>query len=141
MQIDPKLRKARRRAGEILERSGYRISFCAGLLSEIFSISGDSIYHPSRDCGLYAKVCVGSIDKDLLEAILNYSTHKKKEVWIQIFRGNSPNDPGRFLIYRIQDNRIIEHPHNWPIEKVLSSPRKAGVRSQKEKVSSTKSAS
>jgi len=134
------LKRARKRVAKDLEKHGYRVSFCAGLLSQIFSISADSIYPPSKDAGLYVRAAINSIRREELQAVLDYPTHKKKEIWIQKF-GGAPTDPGRFLIFRIQDNQIIEHPHNWPVEKVLSSPRKVEARSQKKKASSTKKGS
>ena len=112
-----------RRVAHILERSGFRISFCAGILSEIFSITADSIYSPSKDSGTYIKVAIDSIDEEKLDAILNYGTHRKKEIWI-LRHGRSSSDPGYFLVYRIDNKKIIEHPQNWPIEKVKSTPQK-----------------
>jgi len=140
MQIDLKLKKARKRVAQELENHGSRVSFCAGLLGQVFTIAADSIYPPSKDSGLYIRVAVDSITKEELKNVLDYPTHRKKEIWVLRF-GESSTDPGFFLVFRIEAGKIIERPHNWPIEKVLSSPRKAGVRSQKEKVSSTESAS
>jgi len=115
-----------RRVAHILERSGFRISFCGGILSETFSIVADSIYLPSKDSGIYIKVAIDSITKEMLDLILNYRTHRKKELWILRF-GKSSSDPGMFLIYRIDGGKIIEHPKGWPVEKVKSSPQKKGV--------------
>jgi len=112
-----------RRVAHILERSGFRISFCAGILSETFSITADSIYLPSKDSGIYIKVAIDSISEEMLDAILGYGTHRKKELWI-LKHGRSSTDPGVFLIYRIDGKEIVEHPQNWPIEKVKSSPPK-----------------
>jgi len=123
MQKDPKLRRATKRIGQVLERSGFRISFCGGILSEIFDITADSIYSPAKDIGIYIKVAIDTISKELLDAILGYQTAKKKEIWI-LRRGRSSSDPGTFLVYRIDGRELIEHPRNWPIEKVMSSPKK-----------------
>ena len=112
-----------KRVAHILERSGFRISFCGGLLSETFDITADSIYSPTRDSGIYIRVTIDTIRKDLLDAILNYPTTRKKELWI-LKHGRSSTDPGVFLIYRIDGKKIVEHPQNWPIEKVKSSPPK-----------------
>lgn len=123
MQKDPKLRRATKRIGQVLERSGFRVSFCAGLLSEIFDITCDSIYSPTKDSGIYVRVAIDTITKEMLDAILNYGTPRKKEVWILRY-GKSPSDPGTFLIYRIDGRQVIEHPRDWPISKVMSSPKK-----------------
>jgi len=130
MQIDPKLKRARRRVAQDLEKHGYRISYCAGILGETFTVATDSIYPPSKDCGIYIKVGANSITREELKKVLDYPTFKKKEIWILKF-GKSSTDPGFFLVYRIEGNKIIEYPHNWPIEKVLSSPPKAGSNSSK----------
>lgn len=140
MRIDSRLRKARRRVAQDLEKHGYRISYCAGILGEIFTVAVDSIYSPLKDVGIYIGIAVNSIGKERLDAILDYPTHRKKEVWIQKF-GESPTDPGRFLVYRIESGRIIDYPHGWPVEKILSSPQKSGAKSQKKKVSSAKAGS
>ncbi len=123
MQKDPKLKKTMRRVAHILERSGFRVSLCIGLLSEVFSITGDSIYSPGKDSGLYITVAIDTIRKELLDAILGYQTARKKEIWI-LRRGKSSSDPGVFLIYRICGERIVEYPRGWKIEKVMSSPKK-----------------
>ena len=126
MQKDIKLKKTLRRVGQVLERSGFRISYCAGILSETFDITADSIYSPTRDVGTYIKIAIDAIPEKQLDIILSYSTHRKKEVWI-LRRDGSSTDPGFFLIYRIDGGKIIEHPKNWPIEKVMSSPKKRQV--------------
>ena len=123
MQKDPKLRRATKRIGQVLERSGFRISFCAGILSEAFDITADSVYCPAKDSGLYIKVAINSISNELLKVILTYPTHRKKELWILKF-GKKSTDPGTALIYRVESDKIIEHPKNWPIEKVMSSLKK-----------------
>jgi len=123
MQKGPKLKKAMRRVAHILERSGFRIAFCAGILSEVFDVTADSIYSLARDSGIYVRVAIDAITKEMLDAILNYGTPRKKEVWILKF-GKSSSDPGVFLIYRICGKKLIEHPENWPVEKVVSSPKK-----------------
>jgi len=130
MQKDPKLRRATKRIGQLLERSGYRISFCAGLLSEIFDITCDSIYSLARDSGIYVRVAIDAITKEALDAIMNYQTPRKKEIWI-LKSGKSSNDPGVFLVYRISGRRLVEHPRNWPIQKVMSSPKNQQVNLQK----------
>jgi len=130
MQKDIKLKKTLRRVGQVLERSGFRISYCAGILSETFDITADSIYSPVRDSGIYIKVAIDSITKEMLDMILNYGTHRKKELWI-LRRDGSSTDPGFFLIYRIDGKRIVEHPKGWPIEKVKSSPQKRQATRQK----------
>lgn len=140
MNEKAKLKKTRKRIAQDLEKYGYRISFCAGLLGRVFAIAADSIYSPLKDAGLYIGIAVDSIGKERLDAILSYPTHRKKELWIQKF-GESPTDPGRFLIYRIEAGKIIEYPHDWPVEKILSSPQKLGAESQKKKASSAKTGS
>jgi len=130
MQKDIKLKKTLRRVGQVLERSGFRISFCAGILSETFDITADSIYSPVRDSGIYIRVAIDTIEEHLLDDVLNYATHRKKELWI-LRRDGSSTDPGFFLIYRIDGKKIVEHPQNWPIEKVKSSPQKKGVNPPK----------
>jgi len=112
MQKDPKLRRAIKRI--------------AGILSETFSIVADSIYSPDKDSGIYIKVAIDSITKEMLDIILNYPTRRKKELWI-LRHGRSSTDPGVFLIYRIDGKKIVEHPKGWPIEKVKSSPQKRQV--------------
>jgi len=123
MQKEPKLRRATKRIAHILERSGFRVSFCAGILAEIFDITADSIYSLNRDSGIYIRVAIDVISEEMLAAILTYRTHRKKEIWI-LRHGRSSTDPGVFLIYRIDGKKIVEHPQNWPIEKVKSSPQK-----------------
>lgn len=130
MPKDPKMKRCLRRVAHIQERSGYRISLCIGILSEVFNISCDSIYSPMKDSGLYIKVAINSISNELLKVILAYPTHKKKELWILKHSGSSTS-PGMFLIYRIDGKRIVEHPENWPIEKVMSSPKKRQANLQK----------
>jgi len=130
MKKDPKLRRATQRIGQVLERSGFRISFCAGIVNEAFDITGDSIYSPMKDSGLYIKVAINSISNELLKVILAYPTHKKKELWVLKHSGSSTS-PGTFLVYRIDGGKIIEHPRNWPIQKVMSSPKKRQVAPQK----------
>lgn len=130
MQKDPKLRRATKRIGQVLERSGFRISFCAGILSEIFDITADSIYSPARDSGLYIAIGIDTISKELLDAILNYGTPRKKELWV-LKRGKSSSDPGTFLVFRFDGRQLIEHPRNWPIQKVVSSPKKRQATPQK----------
>lgn len=130
MQKDPKLRRATKRISQVLERSGFRISFCAGLLSEIFDITCDSIYSLARDSGIYVRVAIDTISKELLDTILSYPTNRKKELWI-LRRGGSSTSPGFFLIYRICGRKIVEYPENWPIEKVMSSPKKRQATLQK----------
>ena len=101
-----------------------------GLLGEVFSISADSIYSSSKDSGLYIRAAINTISKELLDAILGYQTNRKKEIWVLRY-GKSSSDPGVFLIFRIEDAKLIEHPWNWPIKKVLSSPKKRQATSQK----------
>ena len=140
MQKGAKLKKAVRRVAQTLERSGFRISFCAGLLSEVFDITADSIYSPARDSGLYIAIGIDTISKELLDAILNYGTPRKKEIWI-LKHGGSSTSPGFFLIFRIDGRRIVESPKNWPIEKVMSSPKKWQAALQKKRVSPAKTGS
>ena len=123
MQKDPKMKRCLRRIAHILERSGFRVSFCQGILGEAFSISADSIYSPAKDSGLYIRAAINTISKELLDAILGYQTNRKKEIWI-LRHGKSSSDPGMFLIYRICDERIVEYPRGWKIKKVMSSPKK-----------------
>ena len=130
MQKDVKLRKTMKRIAHILERSGFRVSFCQGILSEAFSISADSIYSPAKDSGLYIRAAINTISRELVDAILNYQTPRKKEIWL-LRHGKSSSDPGMFLVYRIDGEKIIEHPQGWPIEKVMSTPKKMQVNLQK----------
>lgn len=140
MQKDPKLKKAMRRVAHILERSEFRVSLCVGILNEIFDITCDSIYSPIKDSGLYIKVAINSISNELLKVILAYPTHKKKELWVLKHSGSSTS-PGTFLVYRVDGRKIVEYPKNWPIEKVMSSPKKRQANPQKKAVSSSKTKS
>jgi len=130
MQKDVKLRKTTKRIAHILERSGYRISLPIGILSEIFDITCDSVYSPVKDSGLYIAIGIDIIPKELLDAITSYRTYRKKELWI-LKRGKSSSDPGTFLIFRFDDGKLVEHPENCPIEKVMSSPKKRRANLQK----------
>jgi len=130
MQKDIKLKRTMKRVGQVLERSGYRISFCAGVLSMFFDITADSIYSPAKDSGIYVKIAIDTITKDLLNAILHYQTNRKKEIWV-LRRDESSSDPGTFLVFRFDGRKLIEHPENWPIHKVVSSPKKRQATPQK----------
>ena len=130
MPKDPKMKRCLRRVAHILERSGFRVSFCQGILSEAFSISADSVYSPAKDVGIYIKVSIDRISKNLLDAIMNYQTPRKKELWI-LRRDESSSDPGTFLVFRFDGRKLIEHPENWPIHKVVSSPKKRQATPQK----------
>ena len=136
MQIDPKLRKARRRSADILQRLGYRISFAWGVLAETFTLVADSVYFPSMDSGLYVKVVIDSVDKKLLDNIMAYQTNRKKELWVMRFEGKS-NAPGRFYVFRIQGDVIIDSP--IPVDEIiLSSGKKMEVSGKKKKVTPSK---
>lgn len=131
MKKDVKMKKAQMRVANQLERSGYRISFCAGILSIFFDVVADSIYSLAKDSGIYVKIAIDTITKDLLNAILHYQTNRKKEIWVLKKDGKSSSDPGTFLVFRFDGRRLIEHPENWPIEKVVSTPKKHQATPQK----------
>ena len=130
MQKDPKLKRAMKRIGQVLERSGYRISFATGILSMFFDIVADSVYSQDKDSGIYIRVVIDEISKEMVDCILNYGTYRKKEIWLLKY-GKSSSDPGMFLVFRFDDRELIEHPQNWPISKVVSSPKKRQVAPQK----------
>lgn len=125
------LEKAIIRAGQLIEKWGYLVSYC-WTLKNVFDINAESVYPPEKDKGIYAKVGIETITMDEYEAVLNFSTWKKKEIFILKKKGTK-NDPGVFLIYRIEDKKIIEQPKKWPIEKALSSLPKQGIKSPKKR--------
>lgn len=136
MQVDPKLRKARRRSADILQRLGYRISFAWGVLAETFTLVADSVYTPSMDSGLYIRICIDGVTKESLDRIMAYQTNRKKELWIMRFEGKA-NAPGRFYVFRIQGDIIIDSP--IPVDEILlSSGKKMEVSGKKKKVTPSK---
>ena len=138
MKEDPGMRKAIRRIGRSLEeRYGYRVSFAAGFLKKTFDIVCDSVYSPEKDKGLLVKIAINTVSKEEVEAIKNYISWKKKELWILRF-GKSPSDPGKILKYRIEDDRIIEEPPYWPLKRIMSTRENRQAKAQKEGAKSAK---
>lgn len=139
MQVDPRLKRARRRSADILQRLGYRISFAWGALAETFTLTADSVYFVGMDSGLYVRIAIDSVTEELLDNIKSYQTNRKKELWVMRFEGKA-NAPGRFYIFRIMGGEIIDSP--IPVDEIiLSSGKKTEVGGRKMKVKSVRAGS
>lgn len=138
MREDPGMRKAIRRVGKSLEeRYGYRVSFAAGFLKKTFDISCDSVYDLKRDAGLLVKIAINTVSEKEVEAVKNYGTWRKKEIWVLKF-GNSPSDPGKILRYRVDGDRIVHEEPYWPLKKIMSTGGKRQVKAHEEGVKPAK---
>lgn len=138
MKEDPGMRKAIRRIGRSLEeRHGYRVSFATGFLKKTFDIVCDSVYSPEKDKGLLVKIAIDMVSREELEAVKNYRTWRKKELWVLKF-GKSPSDPGKILKYRLEDDRILEEEPYWPLKKIMSTGKIRQVKAPKEGVNLAK---
>ena len=133
MKKDPRLKRQILRVALVIKRQGYRVSLYERDLAQPFDILAESVYSPELDSGIYIRVQINKISEEALQAVLGYSTGKrrKKEIWLVRFRKGSKNDPGHAVVFRCQDVRIIEYPKGLELSEVMSSPGKRGVKSRK----------
>jgi hypothetical protein len=112
--------------------AGFRVSRCDsryGDLGEVFDFVGIPIYPSER--GILVKVVTRKLPVESLKCILDLETDLRKEIWYLKKKRNHKNDPGRLIVFRIWNGKIIDCPQDYPVEKILSSPRKSGTSSAK----------